>query len=303
MILVDRQIRQAVERGHLITDFDPASLQPASYDLRIGPLVYEPAKADHAYDMSANGGAYRLPPYGSVLLETLENLKLPEKMLGRIALKSGFGRLGLIASTGPQIDPGFEGKLFVTLFNMTAGSRVLTYRDTFLTIEFHSLDEKPDETYRGPYQGKYSIGPEVLDALVRLEGLTLSQMQSQFSELALHIREWSAFATRVDDFLAGMKAQSQAFEAGMTAQAEAIKDLTRQLERGGDGKEPSGADFRTVTPEQARDEILALFRERRKRLYYSDISEALNIDLDTVVTATEELRRRGVIEEDVEQRA
>jgi dCTP deaminase len=294
MILVDRQIRKAVaDKRLVISQFDSASVQPASYDLRIGPLVYEPSKADKPYNMSANGGAYRLPPYGSVLLETLEDLKLPDKMLGRIALKSGFGRLGLIASTGPQIDPGFEGKLFVTLFNMTAAAHVLQYKDTFLTIEFHSLDEKPDEIYKGPYQGRYSIGPEVLEALVRLEGLTLSQMQAQFTELAQHIREWSAFATRVDDFLDAMRAQSQAFEAGMKAQARAIEELTRQLKPNG---EAVLSEARDISADQAIREILALFKQRGGHLYYSDISEALNLDIGTVLEATDELQRRGLIE-------
>jgi dCTP deaminase len=269
MILVDRQIRKAVaDKRLVISQFDSASVQPASYDLRIGPLVYEPSKADKPYNMSANGGAYRLPPYGSVLLETLEDLKLPDKMLGRIALKSGFGRLGLIA-------------------------HVLQYKDTFLTIEFHSLDEKPDEIYKGPYQGRYSIGPEVLEALVRLEGLTLSQMQAQFTELAQHIREWSAFATRVDDFLDAMRAQSQAFEAGMKAQARAIEELTRQLKPNG---EAVLSEARDISADQAIQEILALFKQRGGHLYYSDISEALNLDIGTVLEATDELQRRGLIE-------
>jgi hypothetical protein len=187
----------------------------------------------------------------------------------------------------------------VTLFNMTAASHVLQYQDTFLTIEFHLLDATPDETYKGPYQGKYSIGPEVLDSLVRLEGLTLSQMQAQFTELAQHIREWSAFAARVDDFLAAMRAQSQVFETGMKAQARAIDDLTRQL-TGQETKESAAIEARTVTDEEAIREILDLFKQRRQHLYYSDISEALNLDIDTVLRATEELQRRGLIENESE---
>ena len=123
-------------------------------------------------------------------------------MVGRIGLKSGFARRGLVASTGPQIDPGFKGKLFVSVFNLTAASHVLTFLESFLTIEFYTLDEKPDKAYEGSYQGQYNITPEVADALARLEGLSLSQMQSQFTELAQHVKEWSAFAPRVDTLAA-----------------------------------------------------------------------------------------------------
>lgn len=41
MVMVDHQIRDAVTRGELgIENFDPGLVQPASYDLRVGPLVY-----------------------------------------------------------------------------------------------------------------------------------------------------------------------------------------------------------------------------------------------------------------------
>jgi deoxycytidine triphosphate deaminase len=74
MILVDHQIRDAVTRGELgIGNFERESVQPASYDLRIGPLVYSAASTepDRPIDISRNGGPYRIPPYGNVLLMTL----------------------------------------------------------------------------------------------------------------------------------------------------------------------------------------------------------------------------------------
>jgi dCTP deaminase len=280
MILVDHQIRDRVADHSLqITNFDDASVQPASYDLRIGPNIYAPPSPEQPYDLSKNGGAYRLPPYGTAVLETLENLHMPNNVIGRIGLKSGFARRGMIASVGPQIDPGFEGKLFISLFNVTAVSHVLQYKDTFLSIEFHTLDETPSATYAGPYQGKYSLGAEVLDAMVRLEGLTLSQMQLQFTELAEHVKAWSALAARFDEFLTEMKNNT-----------EAVRQLAQSP--------PGGSTFveaRTLSPEEAVDEVLRLFRER-KQLLYGDIIDALHIDLSTAIAAVEELEKRGIVE-------
>ena len=129
MILVDREIRQAVSSHELvISEFSDECVQPASYDLRIGNNVYVPTSdPNNPLDLSANGHIYKLPPYGNAVLTTHENLELPDKMVGRIGLKSGFARRGLVASTGPQIDPGFKGKLFVSIFNLTAASHVLTF--------------------------------------------------------------------------------------------------------------------------------------------------------------------------------
>lgn len=286
MILVDHEIKDAVATQRLtITEFDDRSVQPASYDLRIGRLVYAPPHSDKPHDLSANGGAYRLPPYGNAVLTTLEDLKIPKNMLGHIGLKSGFTRRGMVASTGPQIDPGFEGKLFVSIFNVTAVSHVLEYKDTFLTIEFDRLDQEPTNGYSGPYQGKYTLGAEVLDALVRLEGLTLSQIHSQFTELKQHVAEWSALAGRFDEFLTEMRRQTKAFEHFAKRLSIGLAEVQRE----------KPVEVRRLKMKEATDEILTLFRAR-KRLFYSDIAEALQLDFSTVIRACENLRRRGLIE-------
>jgi dCTP deaminase len=205
-------------------------------------------------------------------------------------MKSSFARTGLFASTGPQIDPGFNGKLFVSLFNLTAASHVLKYRETFLTIEFHTLDTLPERGYEGPYQGKHTIGPEVLEALVKLEGLTLSQMQSQFTELAEHVEKWSALAGRFDEFLTTLNSHTAA-----------IKDLIQHTKTV--RFEPLIQDralevvpeARQISVKQAADEILGLFK-KSKRLFYSDIAELLELDLRTVIQACELLEKKGLIE-------
>lgn len=282
MILVDHQIKDRIGKAGIVSPFDENCVQPASYDLRIGALVYAPPNPDQPIDLSSNGGVYRLPPYGNAVLTTFEDLKLPADILGRIGLKSGLARRGIVASTGPQIDPGFEGKLFVSIFNVTAVSHVLKYQDTFLTIEFHTLDQKPDRTYEGPYQGKYSIGAEVLDALVRLEGMTLSQMQTQFTELERHVKAWSQLAGRFDEFLVEMKQHTKA----IAEPSDRVK-VTTEIQ--------GPIEARRIPMKQVMQEILSLFKER-KVLFYSDIAEALCLDFATVINACQKLEREGLIQ-------
>jgi dCTP deaminase len=293
MILVDHMIKDRVSRGELnIGNFDPGLVQPASYDLRLGHLIHSPTQPDRAIDLSNGaGGAWRLPPYGMAVVQTFEDLKLPKNVIGRIGLKSSFARTGLFASTGPQIDPGFDGRLFVSLFNLTAAPHVLKFRDTFLTIEFHELDQEPDRGYEGPYQGKHSIGPEVLESLVRLEGLTLSQMQSQFTELAKHVEQWRDLASRFDEFLSTMNAATSAIRELALTNSPTL-EMTEGLQA---RIVESPLPTRRLTVQQAADEVLVLFR-RKKTLYYSDIAEELSLDLKTVIKACALLEKRGLIE-------
>ena len=203
MILVDSQIKELVDSNELgIKHFSEKYLQPATYDLRIGPSIYLPGEnPEKAISISQNGGFHKLAPYQNVVLMTYETLRIPEKIAGRFGLKSGYTRRGLIASAGPQVDPGFKGKLLVTVYNFSAAPYILRYKKPFLSIEFHALDRAPQKTYDGPYQNKEEITPEIVEDLLCFEGLNLSQMQTQFTELLEHVKAWSQFATRIDEFL------------------------------------------------------------------------------------------------------
>lgn len=290
MVLVDHQIRTSVNGGRLgIENFDEQCLQPASYDLRIGPLVYSPSTGhpDKPINLSQNGGWHRIPPYGNAILMTYETLRLPNNMIGRFGLKSGFARKGLFASTGPQVDPGFEGKLFVSVLNLTPASHVISFKDTFLSIEFHTLRSKPEKTYDGPYQNRTDIGRDILDDIVKMEGVNLSQMQNQFGELSQHVKEWGGIAVKFEAFLQQMENQTNMIARLVEKMAESRSPSTDE--------EPVIA--REITLKDAKREIISLFH-RKGRLFYSDIAEELNLSYSMVIKACEQLEKEGIIEGD-----
>jgi dCTP deaminase len=288
MILVDYQIREAVRSGALtIENFSDDGIQPASYDMRIGDRLYSASAAEpeKPIDLATNGHAYRIPPYGQVVLLTHETLKLPRNMVGRFGLTSSLTRKGLSASAGPQVDPGYEGKLFVTLWNQTPVSHMIEYLDKFLSIEFNQLEKEPEHTYSGPYQGRRDVSSDILrDLVVRAEGFNLNQMQSQFTALASHLEEWSAFVKRADTFIAMMEKHNEIMEKLVNAP---------QMQLAANG--PLPITTRRTSIKRAMAEILELFKTNRQ-LFYSDIAEALNLDFATVIEACDRLQKEGRIE-------
>ncbi len=219
---------------------------------------------------------------------------MPKNCVGRLGLKSGFGRRSLSASIGPQVDPGFEGKLFVSLTNQTPGAQIIKHRDTFLTVEFNQLEEVPDSVYEGPYQALRTIGPDILEDLVRMEGLNLSQIQSQFTELRDHVKRWSDLASRFDDFLKEMRLERETTNRHTSAIEDLAKNLSNRIQtsdRADEAPEP-----RQISDEEAIREISKIFEARRRQdIYYSDLMDELQLDLATVMKACEELEKRGFI--------
>jgi len=80
--------------------------------------------------------------------------------VGRFGLRSKYARKGLIATTGPQIDPGYHGRLIIGMTNLSPKPVTLSFGDHLLSVEFHRLDEATTKTYCGPYQDRLTLGPE-----------------------------------------------------------------------------------------------------------------------------------------------
>jgi hypothetical protein len=113
-------------------------------------------------------------------------------------------------------------------------------------------------------------------------------MQNQFTELAKHVERWNVFARRFDEFLQKMDGEVNAIRELVSAIGASKNKLNPELAN-------LNPVIRDITAPQAAEEILILFR-KKKKLYYSDIAEELSLDLRTVIKACELLLKRGLIE-------
>jgi len=113
MILADFQIRALCETG-MVTPFDPALVNPASLDLRLGDnILIESAEGRGLVPYSLIGHSaddpYHLVPGQFVLAETVETFNFPKHLAGQFALKSSRAREGLQHLFAGYCDPGWHG--------------------------------------------------------------------------------------------------------------------------------------------------------------------------------------------------
>ncbi len=182
MILTGSDIQEAVEQRRIsIEPFDPASVQPASYDLHVGPEGYTSSQKDSIVSLERSHLLVLAPgDFGMVV--TNERLKLDTWHVGRFGLRSSLARKGLIAAVGPQIDPGFDGRLIVGLVNLSPHPIPLSYLDDFLTVEFHILQHEA-EPYAGPYQRRDRITANDLQHFIGGQGMVYSEVVSSLATL------------------------------------------------------------------------------------------------------------------------
>jgi dCTP deaminase len=131
MILVDWQITDRIERGHITIDpYDKTLVQPNSLDIRLGNhfVWYSPSETvidPHDRETIISGveeieaDEFVIRPGAFVLARTLERIGLPDNIVATIEGKSSIARLGLtLHQTGGWIDAGFRGTITLEMCNV-----------------------------------------------------------------------------------------------------------------------------------------------------------------------------------------
>ncbi len=181
MVLSDKDIKKALVTRRII--IKPAldlstQLGSCSVDLRLGntfrifdyskhPYI-DPAKKDYSNEITKvirvpNNGDFIMQPGDFVLAVTLESVKIPPDLMGRLEGRSSLGRLGLVVhSTASIFDPGWDGNPVLELGNLGRMAIKLTSGMRICAMTFEELSSPALTPYTSKKFAKYKFqkGPE-----------------------------------------------------------------------------------------------------------------------------------------------
>ncbi len=172
-VLSDGTIRELVDAGRIRIDpWDPALVQPASVDLRLGDsfrvfhnhrttaidLRQPPTNLTEEVIAGEEEG-FVIHPGEFCLGRTLEWVELPDDVVARIEGKSSLGRLGLIVhATAGFCDPGWRGTLTLELNNLTRVPIKLYPGLLIAQLSFMTLDRAAERPYGSAELGSHYQG-------------------------------------------------------------------------------------------------------------------------------------------------
>ena len=169
--LNDSQIEEYSRDGKLfVSDFEPKQIRQACYELRSGNVYYDLTDGRRRYSLP-NDGDILIKPHHMVVIITLEELRLPPDILGRILTKGAFFSLGL-SPVNTYADPGFSGRLGIVMFNSSHNYIRIPVATSIAKIEFSRLSHAVNRPYSGQHGYETSIWP-IRDDLI----LTAEQIQ------------------------------------------------------------------------------------------------------------------------------
>lgn len=109
-----------------------------SYDLRVGSEY----RGHHDQEKTELGddAFVVVRPGNAVLIQSEEIVFLPRKLFGYIVPKVTLLQKGL-TNTISKVDPGYNGPLIVTLFNLGRSEQRLKRRDPFCSLVVHTVED------------------------------------------------------------------------------------------------------------------------------------------------------------------
>lgn len=176
MVLSDTDIKKALNSKRIeitpLPDFK-TQLGSCSIDLRLGDTfrVFEhskyshidPAKKDFSNEITREikikkGDVFMMQPGDFVLAVTLEKVKIPSDLMGRLEGRSSLGRLGIVVhSTASIFDPGWDGKPVLELGNLGRMAVSLTVGMRICAMTFEELSSPAEAPYTSRKFAKYKF--------------------------------------------------------------------------------------------------------------------------------------------------
>ena len=188
MILSDGDIKKALKDKRIVISPAPdfsTQLGSCSIDLRLGDTfrVFEhskyshidPAKKDFSNEITREikikkGEVFMMQPGDFVLAVTLEKVKIPADLMGRLEGRSSLGRLGIVVhSTASIFDPGWDGKPVLELGNLGRMAVSLTVGMRICAMTFEELSSPAEIPYTSKKFAKYKFQDTPIESRIHEE--------------------------------------------------------------------------------------------------------------------------------------
>lgn len=157
-VLCDNSIMRNVQDYKMIDPFTVEQLNPASYDLRIGPNIVCEDTDGSLYECYV-GTEFKVLPGERLLAQSMETFNIPSNVAAHVYLKSSRAREGWDHALAGWCDPGWHNSVLTLELRNTNRYKTLILTEGMLMVQmvFVTLDREPNNLYTGKYNNNDKV--------------------------------------------------------------------------------------------------------------------------------------------------
>jgi deoxycytidine triphosphate deaminase len=249
-IVAQEVLREAVRQSSFIRDGHVDCVEGIKYDFRLGSRILKarfgrPVDAEKLSE-SEKRDLY-VEPGEMVFALTEERLVLPPNMIAFLSPKRKLSHAGVLVIGGLCIDPGYEGRLLIGLYNFSSTRYPLRPGKKVIAATFHelepserpealphpaSIEDFPDELVEVMQKYEPSSIPSLAEAMQKIK----DELATLRTEILSH-EEWykrlkeclDRHDQQIGDLIRGLAAEKEAREKGQDVVAQAVMKIGQTL--------------------------------------------------------------------------
>ena len=239
MAVISRQdILRKIDNGKLkIIPFSKEHVEPASYDCQLGEIL----AAGQGRVQWTESNDFILESNSWAAISTNEEFELPNDICATYGIRSSLARRGVIAFGGPQIDPGYHGRIYISLYNPTLEPIVLSKNQEIISVVFAELSSPDEDGYTGPYQGQRDFPSQDVEFMMRMRSRNLASvidnvemLDTSVKNLASNLETLTADVHEIKQVISDLKPWAKVIgwllgAAGVSAVGWAVIEILSRL--------------------------------------------------------------------------
>lgn len=150
-VLLADKIRYYAKKYKMIDPFNESQLKSAGYELSVGKKYAIDGEIKELTDETGKD-IIKLEPFKVAILSIEERINLPRNIIARWDLRVCWVYKGLLWTGAPQIDPGWLGRLFFPIYNLSSEDVEIKLGDYIALIDFTKTSDINDESKKNYYK-------------------------------------------------------------------------------------------------------------------------------------------------------
>jgi deoxycytidine triphosphate deaminase len=244
-MVTGQELRVAIEKGSFVQDGDVNCVEGVKYDFRLGPRIL---KARYSAPIDANKlnetekQAICVEPGEAVFVLTEERLALPNNMIAQLSPKRKLSHAGILTLGGFTIDPGYEGRLLIGLFNFSSTPFPLIPGKKIIAATFYRLEGTEAGEFPAPDKPLDDFPDELVQVMqkyhpVAIQSVTdlVKRLQDDLTSLKEEIRSHEVWYQRFKESLDAHNTQIGGIATDLKAEVEVRKSGHDQMTKAIEG--------------------------------------------------------------------
>ncbi|MBI5912338.1 MAG: hypothetical protein HY848_20610 [Betaproteobacteria bacterium] len=232
-MITGKELRAAVEEGSFIQGGDFSCVEGVKYDFRLSARILKarytsPIDATKLTETEKQN--LNVEPGEAVFVLTEERLKLPENMVAQLSPKRKLSHAGILTLGGFTIDPRYEGRLLLGLFNFSSTPFALIPGKKVIAATFYKLEGSEVGEFPAPVAPLDDFPDELIQVMqkyhpVALQSVTdlVKRLQEDMLTLRDEVKSHETWYQRFKDSLDAHNAQIGGLANDLKAEVEVRK--------------------------------------------------------------------------------